>query len=284
MVQVSDLYIYPLKSARGIAVSALEFDAHGPIGDRRWMLIDENARFLSQRRIARMALLQVALGPGSLTVDAPGMSSLTVAIEAGPAARGERLAAGLFEDTVTVRRVSADADRWFSEALRRPCSLVTMPEDVERVVDPTYAPPARTVALADAFPVLVIGQGSLDEMNRRLRAKGIAAVGINRFRPNVVVSGAAPHAEDQWRRLIGPGIALDLVKPCARCAIPAVDPDRGTRGVEPLKTLNEYRRRDSKVFFGQNALHDRPGRLAVGEVMRAAARTGRESRNTESRT
>ncbi len=262
---VADLYIYPIKSARGISVSALEFDARGASGDRRWMLIDRDAQFLSQRRIARMALIQVALDADALVVDAPGMPTLTLPRNGQHPPSGERLVAGLFEDAVAVQRVDAEVDRWFTTFLRYPCSLVTMPDDTQRQVDLTYAPAGRTVAFADAFPALVLGTGSIDQLNRRLAAKGEPPVGVNRFRPNILLSVAVPHAEDDWCRLEGPRIAFDIVKPCARCSIPAVDPDRGVRGKEPTRTLSEYRTRDGKVLFGQNALHTRPGRLERGD-------------------
>jgi uncharacterized protein len=271
VLAAAELYIYPLKSARGIPVPALEFDARGPIGDRRWMLIDEQTEFLSQRRIPRMSLLRVALQSDGLVVDAPGMPTLVVPPPANDDP-SERLVAGLFEDRVTVRRVGNDVDRWFTTFLRLPCSLVTMPDDTQRVVDPTYAPRPRIVAFADAFPVLLVGAASIDELNRRLVAKGLSRVGVDRFRPNVVVSGGAPHEEDTWRQLTGCHVALDIVKPCARCAIVTVDQARGIRGKEPLKTLAEYRKRGETVLFGQNALHDGPGRIVRGERLRALKR------------
>jgi uncharacterized protein len=273
VLAAAELYIYPLKSARGIPVPALEFDARGPIGDRRWMLIDDQAEFLSQRRIPRMSLLRVALqaGGAGLLVDAPGMPTLVVPPLAGDDP-SERLVAGLFEDRVTVRRVGKDVDRWFTTFLRLPCSLVTLPDDTQRLVDPTYAPTPRVVAFADAFPVLLVGAASIDELNRRLVAKGLSRVGVDRFRPNVVVSGGTPHEEDTWRQLEGCDVALDIVKPCARCAIVTVDQARGVRGKEPLTTLAEYRQRGQNVLFGQNALHDRPGRIVRGERLRAVTR------------
>ncbi len=267
----AELYIYPLKSGRGIPVPALEFDERGPIGDRQWMLIDDQAEFLSQRRLPRMSLLQVSLEADRLVVDAPGMSTLVVPPTPDNGA-SERLVAGLHEDRVTVCRVGKAVDRWFTKFLRLSCSLVTMPEDTRRIVDPTYAPAPRIVGLADAFPVLVIGAASIDELNRRLVAKGLARVGVDRFRPNVLVSGSTAHEEDTWRQVSGRDLALEIVKPCAQCTIVTVDQERGVRGKEPLKTLAEYRQRGQKVLFGQNALHDRPGRLVRGERLRALPR------------
>jgi len=263
-VTVTALYRYPLKSARGIEVGSLEFDSRGPVGDRRWMLIDAAGDFLSQRRFPRMSLLRPTLRHEGLAVDAPGMSTLVVAADASEKHDG-LLDARLWRDDLHVRRVGQAADRWFTDFLGVPCSLVTMPDETHRQVDLEYAPAGRTVAFADGFPVLVIGSASLDELNRRLHAKGVPTIGMERFRPNVVLSGGAPHEEDTWRRLVGPAVTLDLVKPCARCVITTVDQDRGVRGREPLATLSEYRQRDRGVLFGQNALHDRPGRVSVGE-------------------
>lgn len=293
MLAAAELYIYPLKSARGIAVPALEFDERGPIGDRRWMLVDEQGEFLSQRRLPRMSLLHVDLQSENLVVDAPGMPTLVVrpTSENGAA---ERLVAELHADQVTVCRVDKDADRWFSKFLQLRCSLVTMPADTRRIVDPTYAPTSRIVGLADAFPVLVVGTASIDEINRRLAAKGKQPVGVDRFRPNVLVSGGAPHDEDTWGQLEARDLTLEIVKPCARCAIVTVDQLRGIRGKEPLQTLADYRRQGDNVLFGQNALHDRPGRIVRGERLWASCKerdsavgAGRyaagESRHSESR-
>jgi uncharacterized protein YcbX len=180
--------------------------------------------------------------------------------------------ATLWNDDLVVQSVSADADRWFTEYLGVSCSIVVMPDNTRRQVDTTYAPFGRIVGFADGFPVLVIGSASLDELNRRLRAKGVPPVGIERFRPNVVVSGGAPHEEDSWSRLEGADVALDIVKPCARCTIVATDQESGVRVREPLATLAEYRRLGNNVLFGQNALHDRTGRISVGDTLAVRSR------------
>jgi uncharacterized protein YcbX len=270
-VSVAQLFVYPLKSASGIAVPQLTFDDRGPVDDRRWMLVDESGTFLSQRRFPRMALLQVAITDDAMHVGAPGMPPLVVPriTESCGACRPQtdRVVAQVWNDSVDLIRVDPVMDRWFTSFLDLPCSLVTMSPDTVRRVDPTYAPTPRQVALADGFPVLIIGDASVSELNRRLRDKHASEVDINRFRPNIVVTGAPPHAEDEWLRLEAAGLALDIVKPCARCAIVNVDPSSGRRMLEPLKTLATYRTRGtSAVYFGQNALHDRPGRLDQGDV------------------
>lgn len=281
---VRDLYLYPLKSAAGIRLETAALDTFGIAGDRRWMLIDAGGRFLSQREQSRMALLRVSLpGAGGLAIDAPGMPTLAVdtpAAEAGAA----RLPVTVWDDACEALDAGDEAARWATAFLGEPCRLVYAPDDMVRPVDRTYASGDERVGFSDGFPLLLIGQGSLDDVNARLVAKGEAAVPMNRFRPNVVIEGGAPFAEDGWRRLaIGTGvdggadqsaapaasdaanvILLDIVKPCARCSIIPVDQATGVRGKEPLATLATYRKRDGKVFFGQNVLHRGLGVLRAG--------------------
>jgi uncharacterized protein YcbX len=269
---VSSLHIYPLKSARGIAVDALELDALGPRGDRRWMLVDSDARFLSQRDHPRLALLDVALVGDGIVVrrtDAPPLD-LSMARVQG------RIEATIWDDTCEVDTYDAAADRWFSDALSTSCRVVHLPDNATRRVNPKYVPGHRRVSLADAFPLLVISEGSLVSLNARLRHP----VSMNRFRPNVVVAGTEPHAEDAWNEITIGGVACSVVKPCARCATIQVDQATATRGREPLATLATYRSRDGKVLFGQNAIHATPGgTIRVGDPvsvleLRDANRTG----------
>jgi uncharacterized protein YcbX len=263
------LYRYPIKSTAGTEVETLEFDERGVVGDRLWMLIDESGQFLSQRRFPRMSLIHPTLAKDRLTVDAPGMPTLEVPGDGVASGDGERVTATIWDDTVSARRIDPGVDRWFSEFLGVACSLVTMPGDVQRQVDTRYAPVGRTVGFADGFPVLVIGTASLVELNRRLREKNLPPVRFDRFRPNVVVATEVPHVEDTWRRVTGPGVALDIVKPCGRCAIVTVDQARGVRLKEPLATLSEYRTLNQSVMFGQNAMHDRQGRMNCNDALTA---------------
>jgi uncharacterized protein YcbX len=147
-----------------------------------------------------------------------------------------------------------------SAALGTECGLVHMPESTLRQVDQAYAAPGERVAFADAFPLLLLTTASIDELNRRLDKP----VTVRRFRPNLLVSSAQPHAEDTWLRIRIGSVEMRLAKPCARCAITTVDPDTGIAGKEPLRTLATYRSRAGKVFFGQNAIHAGAGTLRVG--------------------
>lgn len=266
-LRVRDLYLYPLKSAAGIRLDEARLDAFGLAGDRRWMVVDGRGRFLSQREQPRMALLRVSAGP-ALIVSAPDMPPLIVPVPAmaGGAARVE---VTVWDDCCQGIDAGDEAAGWLTMFIGEPCRLVYSPDDMVRPVDPAYAQPGDVTGFSDGFPLLLIGQGSLDDLNERLVAKGAAAVPMNRFRPNIVIEGAAPFAEDGWRRL-AVGVAddvvhLDLVKPCARCSIVPVDQATGVRGKEPLTTLATYRRRDGNVFFGQNVLHRALGLLRVGD-------------------
>jgi MOSC domain-containing protein len=171
---------------------------------------------------------------------------------------------------VSAYDAGAPAREWISSFLHRPVSFVYMPDSTFRRVDPKYSPESRRVSFADGYPFLVATQESMDELNRRMEAP----LGIERFRPNIVVSGAeAPHAEDSWKRIRVGLLEFDLVKPCARCAVPTVDPMTAERGKEPTRTLSTYRKRDGKVYFGMNAIHRSSGRLSVGATVQVLAQS-----------
>jgi hypothetical protein len=159
------------------------------------------------------------------------------------------------------RDAGDEAAEWLGRFLGTSCRLVCLPDDRVRAVDPEFARPGDQVGFADGFPFLVIARASLDDLNARLPEP----LSMVRFRPNLVIGGATPYAEDGWRRIRVGALELRLVKPCSRCTVPTVDPATGERGPEPLRTLTGYRRRGNKVYFGQNAVHDGIGELAVGD-------------------
>ncbi len=254
---LSALYRYPVKSLRGQSCERLALGPRGPLHDREWMLVDAEGRFLTQRQMPRMALVDTELTDDALVLRAPGMPELRVRREAG----GERLPVQIWNDRCEAEAVGAEADAWLGEFLETECRLVHFPDDAVRQVDPSYARPGEQVGFADGFPLLLISQGSLDLLNRKLPEP----VPMRRFRPNLVVRGCEPHAEDRWRRIRIGDIELRVVKPCSRCPIPGIDPDTGERRGRVLETLMTYRRgEDNKIYFGQNVLHDAEGELAVG--------------------
>lgn len=265
-LQVTRLFVYPVKGCAGTEVPAVELDAFGPRNDRRWMVVGTDpGRFLTQRSHPAMALIRPRVDDGGgLAVDAPGEETLAVAV---PPARAFRRPVRVWADGVEAADAGDEAARWLSRVLGDDVRLVHMPDDVIRPVDPSRAPRSDArVSFADGFPLLVVSEESLGELNRRLAATGAGPLPMDRFRPNVVVLAGEPHGEDRWERARLGAIEVRGVKPCARCVVTTVDQSTGKGGVEPLRTLATYRRReDGQVLFGQNAVHMQTGRLSVGD-------------------
>ncbi len=258
-IELSGLFCYPVKSLRGLSLPAAEADARGLRLDRHWMLVDPAGRFVTQRQQPRMALIECAVEAAGLRLAAPGMPPLQLD---APPGGGETLEVQLWSDRCQALAWGAEADAWFSRFLERPVRLVSMSEGGVRPLDPDYARPGDQTGFADGFPFLLISEASLADLNRRIGR----VLPMRRFRPNLVVRGCAPYAEDHWRRIRIGAVEFRLVKPCSRCIIPSIDPATGERdGSEPLATLSRYRQRGNKVYFGQNLIHDGPGRLAVGD-------------------
>lgn len=238
-----------------------QLETRGLQHDRRWMLVDKDGVFISQREAHRMALIDVALHEDGLHVAAPETEALRVPF----APEGDAISTRVWDDTVDAVLTTDAAHAWFSQFLGRPVRLVYMPDTARRIVDRRYVDEERIVGFADAFPLLIISTGSLEELNRRLAKRGEQPVPMQRFRPNLVVAGTRPHHEDEWEQIRIGEVDVDVVKPCARCAITTVDIQTGEAGVEPLRTLASYRKRGSKVMFGQNAVHRQQKTISVGD-------------------
>jgi uncharacterized protein YcbX len=233
------------------------------------MLVDDAGVFFTQRTLPRMALARAVPDDDGVRVSAPGLDPLCLA---PPPADAPRRRVRVWDDEVEAQAYPSSVDTWFAHVLGRPCHLVYMPDDVIRPVDPRFAGPDDRAAFADALPVLLVSRESVADLNARLVARGEAPVGVERFRPNVVVeSTGAAFAEDDWEAIALGDAALRVVKPCARCVLTTVDPESGqpsARG-EPLRTLATYRTRGGKVLFAQNALVARRGAVAVGDAVHA---------------
>jgi uncharacterized protein YcbX len=255
---LSQLNVYPIKSARGVSLETSDVDERGLRLDRRWMLVDEWGRFISQRRSPRMALIGVRIEADHLVVDAPGMPPLEVPFRPP---EGELCLAGVWDDLVEALTVGEEADRWFGGFLGARCRLVYLPDESVRQVDPGYSERGDQVGLADAFPFLLISEASLAELNARLERP----VPMDRFRPNLVVRGCKPFAEDGWGLVRMASITFRVVKPCSRCTITTVNQQTGVTGKEPLRTLAGFRKVGTKVLFGQNLIHDNLGTLRAGD-------------------
>jgi len=259
MIKLSQLSIYPLKSCAQIALNQARLSPFGLELDRRWMLIDEQGVMLTQRKHARMCLIESRLNHGQLSmgqlsVSAPGMQPLDIT-------PGNKITqATVWDDTCNAYDCGDEASLWFSRFLNTPARLVYFPDDELRQVDLDYAQPGDITAFSDGFPYLLISQASLDDLNSRLESP----VEMNRFRPNLVVAGNEAFAEDQWKRIRIGEIEFSLVKPCSRCTIPSINPATAEKTAEPVKTLASYRLRDKKIFFGQNVIAHGSGVLEVG--------------------
>jgi uncharacterized protein YcbX len=255
---VSEIMIFPVKSLRGIALDETFVEPRGLRFDRRWLVVDANDRFVTQRTRPRMALIAVKGQDGGLALVSPSMPPLHV-----PAvATGIERRVTIWRDAVLTRDVGDAAAVWLSAALEMSCRLVQMPESTERKVNPAYSMPGDIVSFADGYPFMLISQASLDDLNARLPFP----LPMRRFRPNLVVEGATPFAEDTWKRVRIGNIVFRVVKPCERCIIPTVDPEAGVfAGKEPLRTLATYRNVGSKVLLGQNLIAEGMGVLHVGD-------------------
>jgi uncharacterized protein len=254
-VILGEVRVHPLKSASAIVVDRVELDDFGPRHDRRWMAVGQDDVFLSQREVAGLALVRTGFEAGLLRLEAPGLPPLVV--PPGSAPRSVRV----WRDAVDARDCGDAAAEWVTAALGRPARLVHLPDDGRRPIPAPYGRPGDRVAFSDALPFLVLTRASLDDLNARLAEP----LPVDRFRPNLVIDGAEPYADDRWRRIRVGRVELDVVKPCARCVVTTTDQRTGERGREPLRTLATYRRRDGHVWFAQNAIHRGRGALRVGD-------------------
>lgn len=264
MLTVSQLYIFPIKSLAGIAVDEAFVTDRGFRHDRRWMLVDPQNRFMTQRKFPKMARLQPVLEENSLRIQSLEytIDDLIVPLALADTDTAE---VSIWNATCAAKCVGKQADGWFSEVLGADCRLVYMPDDSRRPVDTTsgYAPEGKFTSFADAYPFLLMGEASLDDLNSRLAQP----VSILRFRPNIVFSGGTPYQEDAMEDFRINGVSFAGLENCARCNVPTVDPATGemTSDKEPLRTLTRYRLQDRKIVLGRNVVHSGTGVVRVGD-------------------
>lgn len=261
-IVVSQLYFYPVKSCAGTALSVAEIGPRGIKYDRQWMVVDEAGDFLTQRELARMALIKPFIDEqsGELKLNAPAMMEFALSLNAG----GQRVPVRVWDDDCQALDQGNEAAAWFSRFLNLKVRLVKFDCEFTRQVSQKYAKRVDDqVGFADGFPFLLLTEASLSNLNQRLSE----ALPMNRFRPNIVLSGTEPFAEDTWKKIAINGIEFDVVKPCARCVITTVNQDSGIASAEPLKTLASFRRSDGKVLFGQNLTHASEGKIEIGNTV-----------------
>jgi len=257
---VAAILRYPVKSCAGHAVERAELDVYGIVGDRRWLIVDPSGTFLTQRNAPELALVKPDLSDSVLTLSAPGMEPIAVSTHADGPIRDVQV----WDDRCRGIDQGDEVADWLSDYLGSSYRLVKMSPDFERPVDADYAVSADdNVSYADGFPCLLTSESSLEELNRRTEHP----VPIDRFRPNIVVSGAKPFEEDAWKVIRVGDVTFHVVKPCARCVVTTTDQSTAERGKEPLTTLATFRRdAEGKVYFGQNLIHaPKRGEIAVSD-------------------
>jgi uncharacterized protein len=258
-MQVSALYIYPIKSCRGISLTRAEVTPKGFLWDREMMLVDAGGKFLTQRQHPQLATVAVTLAGESIQLTA-GKESLTFR----PDFAGEKIAVQVWRDREIARDQGDEVAHWFTRLLGFPCRLVRQSADEIRAVNPTYAGNSHTpVSFADGYPILLTNTASLGELNDRLTEK----IPMGRFRPNLVIESEEAFIEGTWKEIAIAGLAYSLVKPCSRCLITTTDQETGERHptMEPLKTLATYRTFSGGVMFGENVIPRQRGWIEIGD-------------------
>ncbi|MGV9275615.1 MOSC domain-containing protein [Streptomyces griseosporeus] len=267
--ELQSIHVHPVKAFRALSVREAVVEPWGLAGDRRWVLIDDGGKVVTQRQQPRLALAAAEPLPGGgLRLSAPGLDPLEVAVPEP----GDTVTVDVFGDKVEGVLADTAAHAWCGAYLGTGARLVHMDDPAtRRPVDPDYALPGETVSFADGFPLLVTTTASLDALNA-LVAKGDHAhegpLPMNRFRPNLVVAGTAAWAEDDWTRIAVGEVEFRVAKVCGRCVVTTTDQHSATRGKEPLHTLGRHRHMNGSLVFGQNLVPLGPGTIRVGDPVR----------------
>lgn len=262
---LTTIHRYPFKSAAAETLPSAVVEPLGLAGDRRWMAVDANGRFITAREHGRMWLISATLNRDVLQLATDGATAIRI----DPSELRDRIDVTLWKDRLSVRTGSREADVWMTGFLGQPVRVVHLDTQTRRTTDPEHSQPGDEVSLADGYPLLLISQASLDGLNSRLDQ----SIEMLRFRPNLIVSADRAHAEDDWQRIRIGEVEFDVVKQCIRCMLPTVDPRTGVRDAtgEPLRTLMQYRRSAKGVTFGQNLIPRATGVIRVGDSVEVLA-------------
>jgi uncharacterized protein len=264
-LHVTQIWIYPIKSLGGIKLKSAKVFEKGLEFDRRYMLVDSSGMAMTQRQHPEMARFRTSITNGVINVTHLGDS---ISIPVAPREFVAEHKVTIWDDSIMTNELSQPASSWFSERLNTSCRLVFFPEGNSRPVDLKYQISGEHVSLADAYPLLIIGENSLWDLNSRLSEP----VPMNRFRPNIVFSGAEAYEEDSWNVFTIGNNRFAAVKPCARCVLTTVNQETAVKGSEPLKTLSRYRTQNNKVYFGQNVIALSADEISEGEIITVISR------------
>ena len=260
-MHISEIYVYPVKSFAGISLDSAQLNEAGFEYDRQWMVTRPDGTFMTQRVYPQMALVETSISDGRLVLSSFGMEPhIVAAIDKN---NGKRINTQVWGDPIQAWEHESQTGEWLSRALGVDCKLVSFPDDEIRQCARPLSKIGEHTLFADAFPLLLLSRGSLDDLNARLENP----VGMDRFRPNIVVDGCEPLAEDHWQRITVGDVRLRVTRACARCSVPTVNQQTGVlSGPEPIHTLSSYRRReDGEVYFGINLVPETTGRLRIGD-------------------
>lgn len=253
------LYTYPIKSTHRVSQLKALVKPWGLEGDRRWMVVDSDGKFITQREFPQLSLVQaVPQHNGRLLLCAPGCPTIIVHT---PDETANELDVIVWNDRVPARLASEMINSWLTKFLKHPTQLVYMYDSQSRFANPKYTQSVTPVSFADGYPILCTTRASLQELNRKMHER----LPMARFRPNLVVTGDKPFGEDRWKRIQIGEVIFSVVKPCKRCVITTIDQDTGLQGKEPLRTLSKFRKRGSNVFFGENFVPENSGTIIRGD-------------------
>jgi len=259
---VSELYVYPIKSLGGIKLDSAELTDRGFQYDRRWMLVNEQNEFLTQREFPQMALLQTEITNSGIKVSQKKNMNENILVPFNIESN-YKITVRVWEDICEAILINDQFSDWFSDQLKIRCKLVYMPDDSIRRVDKQYAFNNETTSFSDGYPILMISEESLADLNSRL----INSLPMNRFRPNMIIKDVRPYEEDEMDQFDINGINFYGVKLCSRCVITTTNQDTAEKNKEPLKTLATYRTKDNNVYFGQNVLYNGNGKINTGDTI-----------------
>ncbi|MBV1908914.1 MAG: MOSC domain-containing protein [Kangiellaceae bacterium] len=259
-MNLSEIFIYPIKSLAGISLNNSDVKPLGLVNDRCLMLVDENGMFITQRKYPQLALISNTQIGNIVIVKAPNLGALEIS---ETSFAGAKKIVKVWKDECDSFIAEDIVNQWFSDFLNSPVVMVKYDHVRPRATDPGFSQDSDIVSFADGFPLLMISQASLDDLNSKLDDP----VSMSNFRPNIVVEGGDAYQEDQWRSVRIGEVEFDLVKQCSRCILTTVDPNTGIKhpAREPLKTLTNYRKTDSGVMFGMNLIPRNIGKIQVGQ-------------------
>jgi uncharacterized protein YcbX len=264
--RLTSIHRFPVKSCQGATVEKATVEPWGLAGDRRWMLVDEDGEVITAREVNQMLLIRPELTSAGLRVIAPQLPAREITTpESG------HVPVSLWSSRLTATPVDAETDAWFSKALGREAHLVYLDDPHRRPTDPRFSEPDDRVNFADGYPLLLATEESLAALNDELLSAADVErepLPMTRFRPNLVVAGFEPWAEDDWRRIRVGDAVFRVVKGCARCVITTIDPTTAEREKEPIKSLARIRRWDGATWFAINLIPDTPGvTIRVGDTL-----------------